>query len=94
MAARTAATCAALHCAGVALGLSGYTSVVVRKHAPDTLAHRPSALQSYSITPGATTGEPIRVPSGSAGAMWVISATAALTACWNAGSGAVLSAHR
>ena len=74
---RTDAAWASLHCSGVARGLSGYTSVVVRKRAFVTPAHSPSFRYGYSITPGATTGEPMMVPSGSAGAMCVTCATAA-----------------
>ena len=54
-------------------------------------AHRPSFASGYSITPGATTGEPMISPWRSAGAMWVTFATAAITACWNAGCGCALS---
>ena len=43
---------------------------------------------------GATTVEPMMVPSGSAGAMWVTLATSALMACWKAGCGFSLSSTR
>ena len=48
----------------VTIAISGWTGF-----APLTLAHRPSFSSGYSITPGATTGEPMISPFSSAGAM-------------------------
>ena len=68
--------------------------MVVLYGAPVMPAQRPSGFSAYSMTPGATTGDPMISPFASAGAMWVTFATAAMIACWNAGCGCALSSTR
>jgi len=85
-----AATCARLQVSASAFGESGYTSVVVANGASVTPAQRPRLRgEGMPITPSWSTGSPMIVPSGSAGAMCVTRLTASMIAACQSSRGLV-----